>query len=134
MNDYVDSQYARTRIELPPWPELVGPLEVETCVIGGGLAAAAGVFYGLSNQINPVLGRDLVLPIFAATIVGGVGSIVIIIININNKNHNNHNNNRCIVSSIVMNFSSCFNRLRVLVIKTKSLVIHWMMIIYSLML
>lgn len=44
-------------------------------IIGGGLAAAAGVFYGLSNQINPVLGRDLVLPIFAATIVGGVGSI-----------------------------------------------------------
>lgn len=44
-------------------------------IIGGGLAAAAGVFYGLSNQINPVLGRDLVLPIFAATIVGGIGSI-----------------------------------------------------------
>jgi branched-chain amino acid transport system permease protein len=44
-------------------------------LIGGGLAAAAGVFYGLSNQINPVLGRDLVLPIFAATIVGGIGSI-----------------------------------------------------------
>lgn len=44
-------------------------------IIGGGLAAAAGVFYGLNNQINPVLGRDLVLPIFAATIVGGIGSI-----------------------------------------------------------
>ncbi|WP_298922311.1 branched-chain amino acid ABC transporter permease [uncultured Roseobacter sp.] len=44
-------------------------------IIGGGLAAAAGVFYGLSNQINPVLGRDLVLPIFAATIVGGIGSV-----------------------------------------------------------
>ena len=43
--------------------------------IGGGLAAVAGVFYGLSNQINPVMGRDLVLPIFAATIVGGIGSI-----------------------------------------------------------
>ena len=44
-------------------------------LIGGGLAAAAGVFYGLTNQISPVLGRDLVLPIFAATIVGGIGSI-----------------------------------------------------------
>ena len=44
-------------------------------IIGGGLAAAAGVFYGLTNQINPVLGRDLLLPIFAATIVGGIGSI-----------------------------------------------------------
>lgn len=44
-------------------------------LIGGGLAAAAGVFYGLTNQVSPVLGRDLVLPIFAATIVGGIGSI-----------------------------------------------------------
>ena len=44
-------------------------------VIGGGLAAVAGVFYGLTNQISPVIGRDLVLPIFAATIVGGIGSI-----------------------------------------------------------
>ncbi len=44
-------------------------------IIGGGLAAVAGVFYGLTNQISPVIGRDLVLPIFAATIVGGIGSI-----------------------------------------------------------
>jgi branched-chain amino acid transport system permease protein len=44
-------------------------------IIGGGMAAAAGVFYALNNQISPVIGRDLVLPIFAATIVGGIGSI-----------------------------------------------------------
>lgn len=44
-------------------------------LIGGGLGAVAGVFYGLSYQITPVMGRDLVLPIFAATIVGGIGSI-----------------------------------------------------------
>jgi branched-chain amino acid transport system permease protein len=44
-------------------------------IIGGCLAAAAGVFYGLNNHINPVIGRDLVLPIFAATIVGGIGSV-----------------------------------------------------------
>lgn len=44
-------------------------------LIGGGLAAAAGVFYALNNQLSPVMGRDLVLPIFAATIVGGIGSI-----------------------------------------------------------
>ena len=44
-------------------------------IIGAALAAAAGVFYGLTNQISPVIGRDLVLPIFAATIVGGIGSI-----------------------------------------------------------
>lgn len=44
-------------------------------LLGGGLAALAGVFYGLTNQITPVIGRDLVLPVFAATIVGGIGSI-----------------------------------------------------------
>ena len=48
---------------------------VTVWVLGGGLAALAGVFYGLTNQITPVIGRDLVLPIFAATIVGGIGSI-----------------------------------------------------------
>ncbi len=46
-----------------------------TWLIGGGLAAASGVFYGLNNQVHPMIGRDLVLPIFAATIVGGIGSI-----------------------------------------------------------
>ncbi|QFT47307.1 High-affinity branched-chain amino acid transport system permease protein LivH [Roseivivax sp. THAF40] len=44
-------------------------------LIGGGLAAAAGVFYGLTNQITPMIGRDLLMPVFAATIVGGIGSI-----------------------------------------------------------
>ncbi|MCV3273316.1 branched-chain amino acid ABC transporter permease [Roseobacter sinensis] len=44
-------------------------------LIGGSLAAVAGVFYGLSHQVIPVMGRDLVLPIFAATIVGGIGSV-----------------------------------------------------------
>ncbi len=44
-------------------------------LVGGALAALAGVFYGLTNQISPIIGRDLVLPIFAATIVGGIGSI-----------------------------------------------------------
>lgn len=44
-------------------------------VIGGGLAATAGIFYGMTNHLSPVMGRDLVLPIFAAAIVGGIGSI-----------------------------------------------------------
>lgn len=44
-------------------------------LIGGALAAIAGIFYGLSHQLIPVMGRDLVLPIFAATIVGGIGSV-----------------------------------------------------------
>lgn len=46
-----------------------------TWMIGGGLAALAGVFYALTNQISPIMGRDLVLSLFAATIVGGIGSV-----------------------------------------------------------
>lgn len=46
-----------------------------TWLIAGGLAALAGVFYGLTNQLSPIMGRDLVLWLFAATIVGGIGSI-----------------------------------------------------------
>jgi branched-chain amino acid transport system permease protein len=46
-----------------------------TWIIGGGLAAIAGVLYGIDNQLSPVMGRDLVLPLFAAAIVGGLGSV-----------------------------------------------------------
>jgi branched-chain amino acid transport system permease protein len=46
-----------------------------TCVIGGGLAAVAGVLIGLTVQIRPLLGFELLLPLFAAVIVGGVGSV-----------------------------------------------------------
>lgn len=48
---------------------------VLTWLIAGGLAALAGVLYALTNQLSPVMGRDLVLWLFAATIVGGIGSI-----------------------------------------------------------
>ena len=44
-------------------------------LIGGALAAVAGVCYALNNQLSPVMGRDLVLSLFAAAIVGGIGSI-----------------------------------------------------------
>lgn len=44
-------------------------------LIGGGLAAIAGVCYALNNQLSPVMGRDLVLSLFAAAIVGGIGSV-----------------------------------------------------------
>ena len=44
-------------------------------VIGGGLAALAGVAYALTHQMSPVMGRDLVLSLFAAAILGGLGSI-----------------------------------------------------------
>jgi len=46
-----------------------------TWLVGGALAAVAGVCYGINNQVSPVMGRDLVLSLFAAVIVGGIGSI-----------------------------------------------------------
>jgi len=45
-----------------------------TWIIGGGLAAAGGVMYGLASQLRPEMGFFLLLPIFAAAIMGGVGS------------------------------------------------------------
>ncbi len=46
-----------------------------TWVIGGVLAAVAGVFAGLTVQLRPTLGLDLLLPLFAAVILGGIGSV-----------------------------------------------------------
>ncbi len=44
-------------------------------LIGGALSAAAGVFYALTNHLSPAMGHNFVLPVFAATIVGGIGSV-----------------------------------------------------------
>lgn len=44
-----------------------------TWLIGGSLAAAAGVFLALDTRLNPQLGWNLLLPVFAATVVGGIG-------------------------------------------------------------
>lgn len=46
-----------------------------TWVIGGALAALAGVMAGLTVQVRPLLGLDLLLPMFAAAILGGIGSV-----------------------------------------------------------
>lgn len=46
-----------------------------TWIVGGGLAAVAGVLFGLTVQISPEMGFNLILPMFAAAILGGVGSI-----------------------------------------------------------
>jgi branched-chain amino acid transport system permease protein len=46
-----------------------------TWLIGGALATVAGVFVGLTVQVRPWLGFDLLLPLFAATILGGVGNV-----------------------------------------------------------
>jgi branched-chain amino acid transport system permease protein len=41
---------------------------------GAGLAGLAGVLQGLTVQVRPQLGFDLLLPVFAAAILGGIGS------------------------------------------------------------
>jgi branched-chain amino acid transport system permease protein len=45
-----------------------------TWLIGGGLAAVAGVLVGLTVQVRALMGFDLLLPCFAAAILGGIGS------------------------------------------------------------
>ena len=42
-------------------------------VIGGGLAAVAGIFLGIDNQLHTNMGWDLLLPVFAAALLGGIG-------------------------------------------------------------
>jgi branched-chain amino acid transport system permease protein len=44
-------------------------------IVGAGLACIAGVMAGLLVQIRPYLGHDLLLPLFAAAILGGIGSV-----------------------------------------------------------
>lgn len=44
-------------------------------LFGAGLAAVAGVIAGLLVQIRPHMGHDLLLPLFAAAILGGIGSV-----------------------------------------------------------
>lgn len=45
-----------------------------TWIIGGGLTAVAGVLLALQSQLTPELGFVLLLPIFAAMILGGIGN------------------------------------------------------------
>jgi branched-chain amino acid transport system permease protein len=46
-----------------------------TWLIGGVLAAIAGVFAGITVQLRPTMGEELLLPLFAAVILGGIGSL-----------------------------------------------------------
>jgi branched-chain amino acid transport system permease protein len=46
-----------------------------TWLLGGALACAAGVMLGLLVQIRPYMGFDMLLPLFAAAILGGIGSV-----------------------------------------------------------
>jgi branched-chain amino acid transport system permease protein len=46
-----------------------------TWIIGAAMAAVAGVLAGVVGQVRPSLGFDLLLPLFAAAILGGIGSV-----------------------------------------------------------
>ncbi len=46
-----------------------------TWLLGGAMAAAAGVFLGVTVQLRPTMGFELLLPLFAAAILGGIGSV-----------------------------------------------------------
>jgi len=65
--------------ENPALARVVG-IDVEatirwTWILGGALAAAAGTMSGILVQIRPFMGFDLLLPLFAAAILGGIGSV-----------------------------------------------------------
>ncbi|HEY1945077.1 MAG TPA: branched-chain amino acid ABC transporter permease [Roseiarcus sp.] len=62
-------------------PELAGIVGVDSrktirlvWILGAGLACLAGIMAGLVVQIRPTMGVDLLLPLFAAAILGGIGS------------------------------------------------------------
>jgi len=42
--------------------------------VGGALAGASGVFLGIDTVIDPLMGFNVILSIFAAAILGGIGS------------------------------------------------------------
>ncbi|MDZ7745144.1 MAG: branched-chain amino acid ABC transporter permease [Halobacteriales archaeon] len=46
-----------------------------TWIIGAGLAGVGGGFLGLYNQLSPRMGFNILLVVFAAVILGGIGSI-----------------------------------------------------------
>lgn len=51
-----------------------------TWSFGAGLAAMAGIFRAADTRLSPMLGWDILLPIFAITILGGIGSFYGLII------------------------------------------------------
>jgi branched-chain amino acid transport system permease protein len=70
----------RAMAESPALAQVCG-VQVEgvvrwTWFISGGLAAMAGVFLGLTPQVHPEMGFNLLLALFAAAILGGAGSLI----------------------------------------------------------
>ncbi|MFQ5801053.1 MAG: branched-chain amino acid ABC transporter permease, partial [Candidatus Hydrothermarchaeales archaeon] len=45
-----------------------------TWIIAAALAAVGGIMLGLDTHIKPIMGWSLLLPIFAAVILGGIGN------------------------------------------------------------
>jgi branched-chain amino acid transport system permease protein/neutral amino acid transport system permease protein len=45
-----------------------------TWMLSGALASAGGVMYGLASQLRPEMGFWLLLPMFAAVIMGSIGN------------------------------------------------------------
>lgn len=43
--------------------------------IGGALAAAGGILYGIDVQLHPYMGWNFLIPLFAATILGTIGNV-----------------------------------------------------------
>ena len=48
---------------------------VWTWVLGAGLAGVAGVLLGLDSKLYPTMGWDLLLPLFAAVVLGSIGNV-----------------------------------------------------------
>ncbi|MBW2411486.1 MAG: branched-chain amino acid ABC transporter permease [Deltaproteobacteria bacterium] len=46
-----------------------------TWCIGGALAGAGGIFYGIDVQLHPYMGWNFLIPLFAATILGTIGNM-----------------------------------------------------------
>jgi len=70
----------RAMAESPALAQVCG-VEVDavvrwTWILSGALAALAGVFAGLTPQLHPEVGFNLLLALFAAAILGGTGSLV----------------------------------------------------------
>jgi branched-chain amino acid transport system permease protein len=69
----------RAMAESPALAQVCG-IEVDavvrwTWILSGALAALAGVFAGLTPQLHPEVGFNLLLALFAAAILGGTGSL-----------------------------------------------------------
>ena len=63
-------------------PSLAGVTGIDTTatvrmtwIVSAALAALAGVLYGVTVQVRPEMGISLLLPLFTAAILGGVGSV-----------------------------------------------------------